>query len=146
LALAPLLIAALAHAGTARARIGVSVMVVRPATMRSESTPSELAISAADIKRGYLEQRHATEVFVENNSAVAFAIDVVPAARLFSQVQISASGGKRATFGPDGGQLVGWLGGRSPDPLVLDFRLKLAPGTEPGHYPWPLRVEVRLDY
>jgi hypothetical protein len=146
LALAPLLISALAHAGTARARIAVSVTVVRPATMRSETTPSELVISDADIKRGYLVRRHVTEAFVESNSPVAFAIDVSPATRLFSQVQISTSGGKKATFGADGGQLVGWLGGQSPHLLVLDFLLKLSPGIEPGHYPWPLSVEVRLEY
>lgn len=146
LAIAPLQVSPLARAETARGRIGVSVTVVRPAMMRSKSIPSDLVISTADLRRGYLERHRAAQLFVENSGPVAFAIDLLPAAPLFSQVQIGTLGGRIATFGVDGGQLLGSLGGRSPGPLVLDVRFKLTPGIEPGRYPWPLRLEMRLDY
>ncbi len=147
LAIAPLQVSPLARAETARGRIGVSVTVVRPAMMRSKSIPSDLVISTADVRYGYLERHRAAQLFVENSGPVAFAIDLLPAAPLFSQVQIGTLGGRMATFGVDGGQLLGSLGGgRSPGPLVLDVRFTLTPGIEPGRCPWPLRLEMRLDY
>ena len=146
LALTPLLVTSPARAGTERARIGVSVLVNRRATIRAESMPAAFIISADDIKRGYLERRHAARLLVENSRSMTFAIEVFPTARLFSEVQITTSSGTKATLGADGGQLVGRLDAQSPEPLALDFRFRLPPGIEPGRYPWPVRLEVRLDY
>jgi hypothetical protein len=127
LALPTWLITALAHAGTARDRLEVSVTVVQPVTIRSKSTPFPLAITHVDIKRGYVEQRRATELLLENSGPVAFAIHVFPGAPLFSQVQIGPSGTK-AAFGTTGGELIGWLSCRAPEPFALDLRFKLPPG------------------
>ncbi len=134
------------RAETARARIAVSVTVIRPATVQSASLPSELEISGADIRRGYVEWRPATQLTVGNNNPVGFVLDVLPTARIFSQVEISASGERRATLGADGGRIVGWRGSGAGDPLLLTFRFKLQPDIAPGRYPWPLRVDARLDY
>jgi hypothetical protein len=146
LACIALLLAPPVHAEAARARFGVSVTVVTPATIRSEWFPSELEISAADIKRGYVDWRRATPLIVGNISPVAFVLDVFPTSRIFSQVVISTSATDKATLGAGGGQIVGWRGSRSDDPLVLDFRFKLQSSITPGRYPWPLRVDARLDY
>jgi hypothetical protein len=134
------------HAEAAQARIGVSVMVVRPATIQSEAFPAELKISAADIKRGYVEWRRATPLLVGNTSPVAYILDVFPAGRLFSQVVVSTSDTDRETLGADGGQIVGWHANRSDEPLVLAVRFKLQSAITPGRYPWPLRIDARLDY
>jgi hypothetical protein len=146
LTLAVSLIAPLVQAETARARLGVSVTVLPRAAVRSESLPLELEISPADIRRGYVERRRATQLTVGNAGPVGFVLDVLPTARIFSLVEISTSDQGKTTVGTEGGQLVGWHGARSGEAVVLDFRFKLLPGIAPGRYPWPVRLDARLDY
>jgi hypothetical protein len=140
------LIAPLVQAETARARIGVSVTVVPRAVVRSESLPAVLEISSADVRRGYVERRRATQLTIGNAGPVGFVLDVLPTARIFSRVEISTSDQGKTTVGTEGGQLVGWHGARSGDAVVFDFRFKLLPGIAPGRYPWPVRLDARLDY
>lgn len=140
-----LLVSPTAQAGTATARIAVSVSVQRRAMVRTESLPSELEISAADVKRGYVEVRRAARLIIGNGVPVGFALEVVPAARIFSRVAISTRGEETVTVGSDGGEIAGWSSG-SADPLLVDLRFKLLPWIMPGRYGWPLHLEVRLDY
>jgi hypothetical protein len=133
------------QAKTDRDRLGVSVTVLRQATVRTGSFPAELEISPADVKRGYVERKRATQLSVGNQSPVAIALDVVPTARIFSQIEVNTPRG-RASLSADGGQMVELSSGGSADPVLLDLRFKLLPGVVPGRYAWPLRFDVRLDY
>lgn len=135
-----------ARAGTASARIGVSVTVVPRAIVRTQSLPPELEISTADVKRGYVEVRRATQLMVAKGVRIGFAIDVLPTTPIFSQVAISTRGDETATFGADGGQILGRRRLGSLDPLLLNFRFNLLPGIKPDRYRWPLRLQVCLDY
>jgi hypothetical protein len=134
------------QAEAARARIGVSVVVVRPATVQAGVFPSELEISTADIRRGYVDWQPATRLLVGNMNPVGYVLDVSPTAPIFSQVQISTSPEQKVTLGADGGQVVGWRSVRSSDPLLLTFRFKLHREMAPGRYPWPVHVDARVDY
>jgi hypothetical protein len=140
------LFAPLARSEAARARIGVSVVVVRPATVQAGVFPAQLEISTADIRRGYVDWQSATRLLVGNINPVGYVLDVSPTTPIFSQVQISTSPEQRVTLGADGGQVVGWRGVRSDDPLLLTFRFKLHREIAPGRYPWPVHVDARVDY
>jgi hypothetical protein len=145
-ALGPVMLLPAAQAGTARARIGVSVTVLAPATAQVTALTSGFEVSARDIRRGYIARRRALRLVVEQRGPVSVAIDLTPTARVFSQVEITTPGGINAVFGASGGKWRGCLDGRSMEPLLLDFRFTLLPGLAPDQYPWPLRVAVRLDY
>lgn len=136
------------HAGTLTAHMGVSVTVVRPARVlvRTESLPSELEISTADVKRGYIRLRRATHLTIGNSALAVPALEVSSTVPIFSQLTISANGQRATTLGMDGGEVSGWRDSGSGGDLVLDLRLKLLPGVKPGRYPWPVHFEVRLDY
>jgi hypothetical protein len=121
------------------------VSVAARATVRTVSFPSEVKISAADIKRGYLEVRGATLLVAGKGARVGLVVDALPTAGILPQVAIRTMDAEQARGGADGSQIVGRRGSQD-DPLLLYFLLKLPPGVTPGRYPWPLLVEVCLDY
>jgi hypothetical protein len=130
------------RASATRAEMVVGATVVARAVIAAESGPQVLEVSAADVARGYVEVRRAMRLTIANNSPYGYALDVWPAAPVFRAVEIAGFGGD-VRLGDDGGAIVARGARGAALPLVLDFRFTLAPGLEPGVYPWPLRFQVR---
>ncbi|HTY48912.1 MAG TPA: hypothetical protein VMB48_04385 [Steroidobacteraceae bacterium] len=124
--------------------MAVSLVVLPPGGMYRASSPAGLAISAADVARGYVEVRRATRLTVTSLGQAGYLLDVSPTAAVFTEVLVEGVG-RQVTLGSNGGTIFerGGIGLSPPLALMLDFRFTLAPGVTPGRYPWPLRFQVR---
>jgi len=130
------------QAATRQSRIEVGAVVLARAVIERETSPASIEVSEADVARGYVEVRSGTRLIVANSSPLGYALDVWPATSVFTSADLTTAG-SIATIAQDGGTVME-RGAHGPSSLVvLDVRFKLAPGVAPGHYPWPLRYQVR---
>jgi hypothetical protein len=120
----------------------VSVIVRPAANIELRSVPSSLEISAADLRRGYIEVMQPTQFTVRSNSPSGYALEVLTVAPVLSAMIVEGLSSELA-LGADGGTIVQ----RWQKPQVLNvslkFRFELAPGLSVGNYPWPVRLAVR---
>jgi hypothetical protein len=133
---------AAANAREARVNFAVSATVNAVARIETQSAPTELEVTAADLRRGYIDVVQPTALTVQSNSASGFAIDLTTVTPVLKSMIVRGLD-TEFPLGPEGGTVVQrW---QSPHlvNLSLQFRLVLAPGLAPGRYPWPMRVAVR---
>ena len=131
-----------AGASESRSTLLVGATVEPVARIQQESQPSEVLVSAADVRRGYVDVPQATSLEVNSNSPNGIALDLRPVNSLMTSVIVSGLESEQS-LGADGGTLVRrW---QRPQSLRLSLRFKfmLAPGVTPGRYAWPLQLEVR---
>lgn len=120
----------------------VSVIVRPAANIEFQSTPGGLEISAADLRRGYIDVLQPTQFTVRSNSPNGFALDVLTVAPMLSSMVVEGLNSDLA-LGKDGGTIVQrWQKPQAMN-LSLKFRFALAPGLTAGSYPWPVRLAVR---
>jgi hypothetical protein len=121
--------------------LSVSVIVRPVANLELRSAPNGLDISAADLRRGYIEVMQPTQLTVRSNSPNGYALEVLTVAPVLSSMTIEGLNSDLA-LGADGGTIVQrWQKPQSVD-LSLKFRFELAPGLVIGTYPWPVRLAV----
>ena len=133
---------AAAGSGTSSARFEVGATVRAVAAVERESDPPGLRISAADLRRGYVDAAAPVDLLVRSNSPSGFAVDVTPLAPIATAIEIRGFAAA-VSLGADGGSVVErW---RRPQERRLSLRLRfmLAPGVAAGDYPWPVRLSVR---
>jgi len=131
-----------AGASEARTTLLVGATVEPVARIQQESRPSEVLVSAADVRRGYVEVPQPTWLEVNSNSPNGIALDLTPLNSMMRSTIVSGFEFEQS-LGADGGTLVHrW---QRPQSLRLSLRFKfmLAPGVAPGRYEWPLRLDVR---
>ena len=120
----------------------VSVIVRPAANIEFQSTPGGLEITAADLRRGYIDVLQPTQFTVRSNSPNGFALDVLTVAPMLSSMVVEGLTSDQA-LGKDGGTIVQrWQKPQAVN-LSLTFRFALAPGLAAGSYPWPVRLAVR---
>ena len=131
-----------ATAAAVSARILVSAAVLPRTAILSATMPASLDVSASDVARGFVEVRGSSRILVTNNSPEGFELEVFTGASIFSSVAVYGLGGDD-TVDAYGGEI--FLPSRrgASIPFALSYRFQLAPGTVPGHYPWPLQFGVR---
>lgn len=106
------------------------------------SAPTGLEISAADLRRGYIEVRQPTEFTVRSNSPNGYALDVLTVAPVLSSMIVEGLNSDLA-LGKEGGTIVQrWQKPQAVN-VSLKFRFELLPGLSTGNYPWPVRLAVR---
>ena len=111
--------------------------------MEIKSAPAELAISSADLRRGFIEVAQPTQLTVRSNSPSGFALDVLTVASPMVSSMVVEGLNSDLALGAQGGTIVQrWERAQAVN-LSLKFRFALAPGLLPGNYPWPLRLTVR---
>jgi hypothetical protein len=131
-----------ANAREARTSFAVTVTVLAMARIEQQTEPATIEITAADLRRGFLDVRQPTTLLVRSNCPSGFALDLTTVAPLLESVIVHGLTGEQS-LGSEGGSLVQrWRGAQSMN-LSLTFRLVLAPGLAAGTYPWPVRVAVR---
>ena len=126
----------------ARGSFVVGLTVLSRTAVVSAAAPALLDISQADVRRGYVDAASATRLVVTNTNPRGFALDVWPVVPVFEAVSVRGTGGT-VTIERDGGTIVerGIYGPLLP--IELRYRFTLAPGTQPGSYPWPLHFSIR---
>ena len=134
-----------AAAAGPRTTFTVGATVLPRAAVSYAAAPSVIAISADDLRRGYVDVETATRLVVSSNDPHGFAIDVFPTAELFTAISVQgADGARHAMFlGRDGGTIVERSFAGRAISVTLSWRFTLADGITPGLYPWPLQLTVR---
>lgn len=120
----------------------VSVLVRPIAKLELQSAPAGLEISAADLRRGYIDVMQPTEFTVRSNSPNGYALEFLTVAPVLSSMIVAGLNSDLA-LGKDGGTIVQrWQKAQAVN-VSLKFRFELAPGLVAGNYPWPVRLAVR---
>jgi len=131
-----------ASARDSRTSFTVGATVNSMARFESQSSPTAVQISAADIRRGFIDVVEPTALVVRSNSPSGFALDLMTVTPMVSSVVVRGLGPEQS-LGAEGGTIVQrW---QSPHTVILSlqFRLVLAPGLTVGRYPWPISFAVR---
>jgi hypothetical protein len=148
LTLLPLLVALAAvtaplYAGSNSAEMNVSVTVIARTILTIDSQPAAIEVTPTDIAQGYLDVPQAVAFRVRSNARGGYALGLQPIPFPFAaaevqwgtQVTVVQGGTDWATYLSHPYQQGGSVG-------VLAVRLRLAPGAEPGSYPWPVQVSA----
>jgi hypothetical protein len=122
--------------------LSVSVIVRPVAHIELQSAPAGLDISAADLRRGYIDVMQPTQVTIRSNSPNGYALEVLTVAPVLSSMIVEGLNAELA-LGADGGTIVQRWQKPQVLNLSLKFRFELAPGLGVGSYPWPVRLLVR---
>lgn len=130
-----------AVAAPSAARIEVSARVQARATLRVLWQQARIAITDADILRGYVDVRSASRIEVRNNSLQGFMLVFEGAGGPFREVYVRGLG-REVQLGAGGGF--------APMPYTLDpvvmelsYRFTLDKEIRPGVYDWPLTLSSR---
>jgi hypothetical protein len=131
-----------AGAKEVHSQLSVSVIVRPVANIELRSAPTDLEISAADLRRGYIEVTRPTELTVRSNSPNGYALEVLTVAPMLSSMIVEGFNSD-LELGKEGGTIVQrWQEAQAVN-LSLKFRFELLPGLSTGNYPWPVRLAVR---
>jgi hypothetical protein len=133
---------AAAGAKDVRTDFSVSATVLAVANLELQSVPIELPISAADIRRGFIDVAQPTRIIVRSNSQSGFALEVLTVTPMLSSMIIHGLDSD-LSLGAEGGTIVQRWQKPQVVTLSLKFRFALAPGLGAGDYPWPVRLAVR---
>ena len=131
-----------AGARDAHSNLSVSATVRAIANIERQSAPAGLAISGADLQRGFIDVVQPTQLTVRSNSPNGFALEVLTVAPMLSSMTIAGLNSD-LSLGADGGTIVQRWQKPQVVNLSLNFRFTLAPGLVAGEYPWPVRLAVR---
>jgi hypothetical protein len=129
-------------AAESHALLTVGATVLPVAKVLSASAPSEIIVSAADVRRGYVDVSQPTALEVNSNSPNGIALDLMTLSPMMTSVIVSGLDSEQS-LGADGGTIVQRWQHPQSIRLSLRFKLMLAPGIAPGRYAWPLRLDVR---
>jgi hypothetical protein len=131
-----------ADAREARSSFTVGATVTAVARIETRSEPAELLVSAADVRRGYVDVVEPTALLISSNSPTGFALELLTVTPMLSAIIVHGLASEQS-LGAEGGTVIQrWQNGHTAA-LSLRFRLVLAGGLTEGHYPWPMRISVR---
>jgi hypothetical protein len=131
--------AALMEAAHRSIQFQVFAIVRSHAAITVLNQPSALVITAADVRRGFLDIEASTRIELRNNNPSGFL--VIFTSRGFPYQEVSVTGlGREVTIGPNGGMFILTATGRSE--ATLTYRFLLSKDTRPGTYAWPLSISA----
>jgi hypothetical protein len=131
-----------ANARDSRSNFAVSATVNAVARLEMQSAPTEVQVSAVDVRRGFIDVSEPTALTIRSNSPTGVVLDLMTVTPMASSVVVHGLASEQS-LGAEGGTIVQrW---HSPRTVILQlkFRFVLAPGLTAGRYPWPLRIAVR---
>jgi hypothetical protein len=123
------------------ARAALDFRINIPTVVRAENRtdPFSIAVTAGDVRQGYLDLEEASTLVLTSNSATGFAMSVAFDRRIVRSVELRVAGHTLSSSQP--GDAIAVLAPRiMRKPLRVSYRLYLLPGVEPGAYDWPLSV------
>jgi hypothetical protein len=134
--------AAAAGAKDVHSEFSVSATVRAVANIEMQSVPPMVRVSAADLKRGYVDVLQPTQAVIRSNSQSGFTLEILPVTNLASSMVVEGLN-TDLSLGAEGGSVVQRWEKPQAVRLSLKFRFALAPGLQAGDYPWPVRLAVR---
>jgi hypothetical protein len=133
---------AAAGAKDVHTEISVGATVRAVANLELQSAPIGIQISAADLRRGFVDVAQPTQVIVRSNSQTGYALEVLTVAPMLTSMVVQGLNSD-LSLGAEGGTIVQRWQHPQTVRLSLKFRFALAPGLRAGDYPWPVRLAVR---
>jgi len=126
------------YAASASATMNVSVQVVARTMVTVGQQPAAVEVTAADIRRGYIDLPGAVAFRVRSNARNGYVLQFEPVGGPFSRAQVQW-GNRTAVVGAEGT----WITRSQPETTtgLLDVRLVLATDAMPGNYAWPIRFD-----
>ena len=107
-----------------------------------EHQAQAIDVSDEDAARGFVDVRGGSRIVVTTRSGARYALDFATRGTAFSSVQFAALGHAIA-LGAQGATLIEQDAPAGRTTIALDYRFRLAPGTAPGTYAWPLEIVAR---
>ncbi|MGH8600098.1 MAG: hypothetical protein ACRET1_05505 [Burkholderiales bacterium] len=129
-------------AGQVRSTLGVTTEVLPSVRVQSEYQVSEIDITPVDVARGYVDVPAGSRFTVKVTKNASYEVDFYPRVDLFNAVEIDGLG-TPLRIGADGGTFVATSLKSRTTSASLGYRFMLNEHAQPGHYPWPLALQVR---
>lgn len=131
-----------ADAGQARSTLAVTTEVHPSVRVQSEYQASEINVTAGDVARGYVDVPVGSRFTVKVTKNASYEVDFYPRLDLFDAVEIDGLGAP-LQIGADGGTFVATSLKSRTTSASLGYRFMLNEHAQPGHYPWPLALQIR---
>lgn len=130
-------------ADAAESTLKVSATVLKHASLQVVSQPGSVAVTAADIARGYVDVPATSQLMVKSNTADGYMLNFASQGDFFSQATVRGLGND-VQLGADGGGVARRAAaqGMTQTSLDLGFRFTLSASAQQGVYAWPMRVSV----
>jgi hypothetical protein len=107
-----------------------------------EHQAQAIDVTDEDVARGFVEVRGGSRIVVTTHAGARYALDFAARGSAFSSVQFAALGHAMA-LGAERATLIEHDAPAGRTTIAIDYRFRLAPGTTPGTYPWPLDIVAR---
>ena len=120
-------------------QIPVTARVLARASLHVLRQPSEIVITNADIRRGYLDVNAGSLVEIKNNSRAGVNMTFETSGLPFKEALVSGFG-REVALGPNGGIITQQIIGTSI--LALNYRFVFDESSQAGTYAWPLSITV----
>ena len=127
---------AAAVAGEARTQFRVTAYVAARATLESVAQPAQVAVSAVDIERGYVDV--AAVYRVSSNDPAGYLLRLAPLGGVAAAVEVSGLS-SRVVLREESVDVM-QPAALSPQRLAVTFRFVLDPAAVPGTYEWPVQL------
>lgn len=147
--LAAVLLAGGAHASQslsvssapASGALRLAVQIPRLLQMRVLQQPAHLEVTAEDLARGFVSARGVVEVLSTHRAGyqvrALLARGPVVEAEMEGLARVVRTAGDATAVA-----MPTMVGKPRPAPYAVEYRLRLAPGTRAGTYPWPVALSV----
>ena len=141
LSLAPLNEAASSQTSTQvmSTQIQVTAKVLARASFHVLRQPSEIVVTEADIRRGYMDINAGSLLEIKNNSRAGVMMSFEVRGMPFKEVLVSGMG-REVAIGPGGGIITHQLIGTSI--VALNYRFVFDKSSQAGTYAWPFSLSV----
>lgn len=136
------LLASGGHAAQSRTQMSVNATVLPVARLQVTSAPTDIQLSAEDLRRGYIDVPQPTALVVNSNSSDGFALDLMTLSPLATSIIVNGLEADQS-LSAEGGTLTQRWQRPQAMRVTLRFRLMLAPGLQAGRYTWPVKLGVR---
>lgn len=120
-------------------KIQVTATVLARASMHLLRQPTEIIVTDADIKRGYLDINAGSLVEIRNNSRAGVYLTFEARGLPFKEALISGLG-REVALGPNGGIITHQLIGTNI--IAFSYRFVFDKDSQAGTYAWPLALSV----
>lgn len=130
-------------AGAMENKLTVSATVLKHASLQVVSQPGSVAVTAADIARGYVDVPATAQIMVKSNTQDGYLLTFASQGDFVRHALVRGLGSD-VQLGPDGGGVAQKSSGRGMTRTALDlgFRFVLSASAQQGVYAWPIRLSV----
>ena len=107
-----------------------------------EHQAQAIHVTDQDVARGFVDVRGGSRIVVTTRSGGRYALDFATRGIAFSSVRFEALG-QTVALGAQRATLIEHDAPAGRTAIAIDYRFRLAPGTAPGTYAWPLEIVAR---